>query len=89
MSSHPLPTQQPSKTVQTSKFHHIPNHLFATVKSTAWRLDPMDPERPERKTVLTAVSFTLLSIYLPSLIHVVQPAPGPLHHEVKYGLYRR
>lgn len=39
--------------------------------------------------LLTAVSFTLLSTLLPSLIHVVQPAPGPLHHEVKYGLYRR
>lgn len=39
--------------------------------------------------LLTATTFTLLSIYLPSLIHVSQPAPGPLHHEVKYGLYRR
>ena len=33
--------------------------------------------------VLTAITSTLLSIYLPSLIHVIQPAPGPLHHEVK------
>lgn len=39
--------------------------------------------------LLTAVTFTLLSIYLPSLIHVVSPTPGPLNHEVKYGLYRR
>ncbi|GHJ87052.1 hypothetical protein NliqN6_3454 [Naganishia liquefaciens] len=39
--------------------------------------------------LLTAVTLTILSVYVPDLIHVTELSPGPTHFETKYGLYRR
>ncbi|KAJ9122802.1 hypothetical protein QFC24_004233 [Naganishia onofrii] len=39
--------------------------------------------------LLTAVTLTILSVYVPDLIHVTELTPGPTHFETKYGLYRR
>jgi len=39
--------------------------------------------------LLAATTLTLLSVYVPNVIHTVVPTPGPLHFETKYGLYRR
>lgn len=39
--------------------------------------------------LLAATSLTILSVYVPDLIHTIVPTPGPLHFETKYGLYRR
>lgn len=33
--------------------------------------------------VLTAVTLTILSVYVPDLIHVTEVSPGPTHFETK------
>lgn len=35
-------------------------------------------------SVLTAVTLTILSVYVPDLIHVTESSPGPTHFETKY-----
>ncbi|KAJ9116980.1 hypothetical protein QFC22_004638 [Naganishia vaughanmartiniae] len=42
-------------------------------------LIPVNPS--SRRTVLAAVTLTILSVYVPDLIHVTELTPGPTHFE--------